>query len=69
MARKPLPRDDDLLNPKEVADMLGVHYVTLATWRAKGGGPVFVKLGLGGKSPVRYRRGAVRAYLESRASA
>lgn len=59
---------DDLLKPAEAAALLRVHPVTLATWRAKGGGPAFVKLGNRPRSPVRYRRAEVQAYLDSRQS-
>lgn len=61
-------KPDDLLNAIEVAALLRVHPVTLATWRAKGGGPAFVKLGNRPRSPVRYRRAEVQAYLDSRQS-
>lgn len=57
---------DDLLTTAEAAKLLRVHPVTLATWRAKGGGPAYVKLGQNLRSPVRYRRSAVVAYLDSR---
>lgn len=56
---------DQLLTPKEVADMLKVTTDTLESWRAKRLGPAFIKLGEGKRSPVRYRRSALDEYLKA----
>lgn len=58
----------DLLTPKETAEMLRVSTDTLEAWRAKRKGPPWTKLGDGGRSPVRYRRADVEAYLQARQS-
>lgn len=43
-----------LLNDAEAAAQLGVSPATLRSWRCRGIGPSFVKMGHGRKSPVRY---------------
>jgi excisionase family DNA binding protein len=51
-----------LLTTNELAGELGIHPVTLASWRLiDGRGPAFVKLG----SSVRYRRADVVAWLSA----
>ena len=50
-----------LLSTEELAELLGVHPATLATWRHEGRGPKFVKVG----KVVRYRRGEIDAFLDS----
>ncbi len=46
------------------AQLIGVSTRTLATWRVRGIGPPFVKLGSGGAtSPVRYRVDALKEYV------
>lgn len=63
--------DEDLLLPEEVAEILRVPLSTLTYWRyrrRKDGskqGPKWIKIE-GGR--VRYRRGAVRAYIAEQAS-
>lgn len=56
--------DDDLLTPQEVATMLRIAVSTLEQWRGQRKGPKYRKLGDGIRSPVRYRRGDVREFLE-----
>ena len=45
----------NLMRPREVADCLSVSDRTLANWRHRGYGPVYIKVG----SHVRYPRSAV----------
>lgn len=59
---------DEMLTPAEAADVLRVHPVTLATWRANGTGPRWMKIGDRLRSPVRYRRADIEQYLRDRAS-
>lgn len=57
---------NDLLTPREVAEILKVSTDTLETWRAKRAGPTWMKLGDSKRSPVRYRRSDIDAYLKAR---
>ena len=57
--------DDDLLTAEQVADWLGVPERTIRYWREQGTGPPYVRLGRW----VRYRRGAVRAWLREQEQA
>lgn len=50
-----------LLEPEEVAELLGVSVTTLAAWRHQGTGPAFTKIG--GKR-VAYAAEDVEAYLQ-----
>ena len=43
-----------LLKESHVAERLGVSMPTLRSWRCRGIGPNFVKMGAGKKAPVRY---------------
>jgi Helix-turn-helix domain len=56
----------DLLTPQQVADLLQVKTDTLEAWRGKRIGPTWLKLGDSKRSPVRYRRADVEAYLKAR---
>jgi len=58
----PLAAPDGLMDPRTLADYLGVSVLTLADHRTKGIGCPFIKVG----AAVRYRRSAVEAWLESR---
>lgn len=55
----------DLMTPEQLAEMLHVTLSTLESWRAKGSGPPFVRLGTSSRSPIRYRRSEVLAWIES----
>jgi hypothetical protein len=56
----PEPIDpSDLADENEAAETLGVVPGTLATWRSKGLGPVYVKVG----RTIRYPRAAIRNHL------
>ena len=54
---------EKLLDEKEVANSYGLSVRTLQSWRVKGGGPVFCKLG----SRVRYRPSDLDDFLRARA--
>jgi len=43
-----------LLTDSEAAEQLGVSAATLRSWRCRGIGPDFIKMGSGSKAPVRY---------------
>lgn len=51
--------DDALLTSHEAAAVLRLRHTTLAWYRSHGGGPEYVYVG----SRVRYRMGALRAYM------
>lgn len=53
----------DLLTPAETAELLRVEKTTLEQWRGQRRGPKYIKLGGGSRSPVRYKREDVEAYL------
>ena len=52
---------DPLLNERQVATLTGMSVRSLQTWRLRGGGPAYVKLG----TAVRYRRADIDAWLQS----
>lgn len=52
-----------LLNEKQVAAHLAVSLATLRSWRFRGIGPVYVKLGDGKKTPVRYRPTDIEQFI------
>lgn len=52
---------DEAIDTPAVAEITGVSIKTLNTWRCRGGGPRFLKLG----RSVRYRRRAVLQWLEN----
>ena len=60
---------DNLLSNQETAEMLGIKPTTLEIWRHRGKGPVFVKFGDKGQSPVRYRRSEVTRWIEAQSFA
>lgn len=60
---------DDLMTPEETAAVLRVHVGTLEAWRARREGPPFVKLGAKKRSPIRYSRAAVNAWMLASAKA
>ncbi len=53
---------DEAVNAHTAAQLTGVPPCTLATWRSRGGGPRFMKLG----RVVRYRRRALLEWMASR---
>lgn len=56
---------EQLLTPKQVAELLQINVGTLEAWRGRNAGPAWMKLGAGSSAPVRYQRAAVDAYLSS----
>jgi predicted site-specific integrase-resolvase len=52
----------DLLTPKQAAEILNVSIWTLQSWRTRGVGPAWTKLGAGRTSRVRYRRADVERF-------
>ena len=54
---------DPLLTEKEAADYLGYAAKTLAGWRYRGGGPVFVRAS---RTSVRYRTSDLEAWIGDR---
>lgn len=52
-----------LLKESQVAERLGVSMPTLRSWRSRGIGPAYVKLGTGKKSPVRYDHRDLEQYI------
>jgi predicted DNA-binding transcriptional regulator AlpA len=54
---------ESLLRESQVAQRLGVSMPTLRSWRCRGIGPNFVKLGNGKKSPVRYHHHDLEQYI------
>ena len=50
---------DEAIDTPSVSRLTGVPVCTLATWRCRGGGPPFLKLG----AAVRYRRRTVLRWL------
>ena len=50
---------DEAIDTPSVSQMTGVPTCTLTTWRCRGGGPRFLKLG----KSVRYRRRAVLNWM------
>jgi len=52
-----------LLRESQVAQRLGVSMPTLRSWRCRGIGPKFIKLGGGKKSPVRYDERDLEQYI------
>lgn len=53
-------RPDAILNEGEAAQVLGINVRTLQTWRFKGHGPQYLKMG----RCVRYRRQDLLAFAE-----
>lgn len=52
-----------ILTPNDLASELGVSTRTLTTWRTKGGGPDFFRMGNSAQANVRYRESDVIAWL------
>lgn len=52
---------DEAINSRDAAKLTGVPVCTLATWRSRGGGPRFLKLG----KSVRYRRRSLFEWMKA----
>ena len=61
-----LPLPDELLMQDRVARILIVEEKTLETWRSRGGGPVYIKIGA---RLVRYRASDVQKFIDAGARA
>jgi len=57
------PLDDELADPHEAAEVLGVSYKTLEYWRAQGRGPDYIKHGSARNAAIRYRVGDLRRWV------
>jgi predicted site-specific integrase-resolvase len=56
-----------LLDDKHAAERLCVSPATLRSWRCRGVGPTFIKMGGGTKAPVRYSESDLERFIaESR---
>ena len=53
---------NQLMNEKEVADLICITQRALQNWRLRGGGPEYVKIG----RSVRYQRRDVMKFIEDR---
>ena len=60
-------RDGKLLTTEELAARWSVDPGTIENWRTEKKGPIFIKLGSGSGSPVRYRLHDVVAWEEKMA--
>lgn len=52
-----------LLNDSKAAERLGVSPATLRSWRCRGIGPAFIKMGRGAKAPVRYSEADLEQFI------
>ena len=53
-----------LLNQREAADFLGISPRTMESWRVRGFGPAFVRVG----GCARYRTDVLEAWIDSRSA-
>jgi hypothetical protein len=61
-----LPEQSAFLTTEQLARLLHRKEQTIRTWRLKGNGPKYVRLGNGTKAPVVYRWRDVETWLEER---
>lgn len=54
---------EPMLSPKEVSALLDVSERTLHTWRVRGDGPTWVRIGANGR--IRYHRASVLSFCVS----
>jgi len=52
-----------LLTDEQAASLLAVSPATLRSWRCRGIGPTFIKMGNGTKAPVRYSESDLEQYI------
>ena len=55
---------DNLVDDKAAAERLGLKPPTLRSWRCRGVGPTFVKLGIGRNAAVRYDLRDLARFIE-----
>jgi hypothetical protein len=53
-----------LLNDSEAATVLGLSPATLRSWRCRGIGPAFVKMGRGTRAAVRYHHDDLNRFID-----
>jgi hypothetical protein len=61
-----MAREDPLIDGREVAELLGVHEVSVRRWRVKNQGPKFERRGESGRV-VRYRLSEVERFRREQA--
>lgn len=61
-SKKAARTQDPLLTASDLAHRWAVSVQTLANWRAKSKGPVFIKLGKGATAAIRYRLGDIERF-------
>ena len=71
LTARPRPGDaeadlDELLTEAAAAALLNLRPGTLATWRGRGHGPRFLRLGGKRRPPVRYRLGDLLKFRDAR---
>jgi hypothetical protein len=54
----------NLVDDKQAAERLGMKPPTLRSWRCRGVGPVYIKLGHGKRAPVRYDLRDLARFIE-----
>ena len=69
LATMPRPGDregspEDLLTEAASAAILGLMPATLGSWRARGHGPAYIRLGTKRRAPIRYKRGVILEYRD-----
>ena len=73
LATLPRPVDGEadaeaLLSEIQAAVILGLRPATLCSWRSRGRGPGFLKIGPGTKPAIKYRRRVIIAFRDARES-
>ena len=71
LAARPRPGDlagnpEALITEAEAAALLGLRPSTLCSWRSRGHGPAYLRVGHKRRPPVRYKREVVIAYRDAR---
>ncbi len=56
--------EQNLVDDKEAAKRLGMRPPTLRSWRCRGVGPVYIKLGRGKRAAVRYDLRDLAQFIE-----
>jgi hypothetical protein len=54
-----------LLNEREAADLLKLARETLRTWRSRGYGPKYIRLGEGKGSSIRYDLAELETFIDA----